>query len=818
MATLGLLLTLAAVAQEGTLAAAMAQAEARALAGHPAEAVGPLEAAIRADAGSGDDALGGAALRLLAGLELRTADYDAAHRHGLDAARRLDRAGETAQAADARNTAGLAELYAGRYPTAAALFDAAQAASLAAADWARHAEQLTNLGNAHYFQGQYDAAAHQYDQAAAIVAAQRSAPWAARRQRLVDTNRAALLQRLGRYREALAIYQRISGAASPLPPEEQGQVRVNQGALYRRLGDPYKALDAYADAGRLSEQGRSAPGTLAALINRGIVLALDLNRTSAAVPEFTAAAELAARIGSRREEALAVLYRAEASRRGGELAQAGADFARAGALLDGLAAPDDAWKVWLGLGRVRAESGDTAGAATAVDRALAIVESLREQLTMPSSRVGFFQDKREVYDVRIAAAVDSGDVAGALALMERSRARGWRDQMGLPAAVTLTGFQQALAPGVVALVYWQSSEGAAVVRLTSSTATVHRLAVSAAAVADAISAAADRRPDAEAALSRLAGQLLPGGVTDVGRELVVVPDGVLAGVPFDALMLDGRPLVDRTAVRLLPALSMLARPAPRRSWQPPWAFTLAAFGDPVAGADRDQVRLPASAAEVAALDRTLGGRHALGVGSANRKSGLLAALQQHPQIVHLATHAVVDPGVAERSRLLFSPMAAGGAAESLYLREVYALPLTGTELAVLSACDTERGPLVPGEGVQGFGRALLAAGASSAVTTLWRVPDASAARVMSVFYEHLQAGVGRAEALALAKRAVRAASGTAHPHEWAAFVLTGDGAPLPWTPRWQSIAGGTLVAVGLAIGVAAWRPGRSPERERRRRR
>jgi CHAT domain-containing protein len=128
------------------------------------------------------------------------------------------------------------------------------------------------------------------------------------------------------------------------------------------------------------------------------------------------------------------------------------------------------------------------------------------------------------------------------------------------------------------------------------------------------------------------------------------------------------------------------------------------------------------------------------------------------------------------------------------------------ELTTLSACDTERGKMVRGEGVQGFGRALLSAGARTTVTTLWRVADQPTAELMKQFYFALGQGKPRAEALRQAKLKFLY-SGTAlqHPRHWAAFVLSGDG--LQALPR--AISWGTLLmplAAGLLLlGVAARR-------------
>jgi len=73
------------------------------------------------------------------------------------------------------------------------------------------------------------------------------------------------------------------------------------------------------------------------------------------------------------------------------------------------------------------------------------------------------------------------------------------------------------------------------------------------------------------------------------------------------------------------------------------------------------------------------------------------------------------------------------------------------QLATLSACETERGKVIRGEGVEGFSRALLAAGAASAVTTLWDVVDRASAEFMKQFYFALAQGQSEASALRWAK-------------------------------------------------------------------
>jgi CHAT domain-containing protein len=109
--------------------------------------------------------------------------------------------------------------------------------------------------------------------------------------------------------------------------------------------------------------------------------------------------------------------------------------------------------------------------------------------------------------------------------------------------------------------------------------------------------------------------------------------------------------------------------------------------------------------------------------------------------------------------------------------EISLLNLQGTELVVLSACQTGLGDIKTGEGVYGLRRAFLYAGARTLVTSLFEVPDRETSDLMNRFYTGLNKGQGKLAALHTAQdelRRSRAAAGAAHPFFWASFVLVGS--------------------------------------------
>lgn len=106
------------------------------------------------------------------------------------------------------------------------------------------------------------------------------------------------------------------------------------------------------------------------------------------------------------------------------------------------------------------------------------------------------------------------------------------------------------------------------------------------------------------------------------------------------------------------------------------------------------------------------------------------------------------------------------------------LNLKGTEMVVLSACDTGMGDVGVGEGVYGLRRAFIQAGAESLVMSMWSVPDLETREMMIQFYKNIQAGkVDKSQALRQAilseMKIVKGRYGASNPKFWGAFIFLG---------------------------------------------
>jgi len=322
--------------------------------------------------------------------------------------------------------------------------------------------------------------------------------------------------------------------------------------------------------------------------------------------------------------------------------------------------------------------------------------------------------------------------------------------------------------------------------------------------------------------SRLRAALLDSALAGLPAEIhrfVLVPDGPLHRLPFDALMLStNEPVVTRYAITVAPSAAVAARLHARpSSTLPPRVLAIAdpRFASEKSGDEETSIyraaftatgglpRLGGSADEARAVSR-YGRRAVLRL----RDEASEAFLKQAPldsfRIIHLATHAIVDEGTLSRTALALAPGQDEdgfvGPADLANLRLV-------ADVVVLSACRTAGGWVVGGEGIQGLTAPLLEAGARSVLATLWPIKDRSRNTLIEPFYRGLADGLPATDALQRAK--LEAIRKGAPPAVWASFTLIGD--PLARVPleRPTSRSGASLVGalIGLVVValIARWR-------------
>jgi CHAT domain-containing protein len=148
--------------------------------------------------------------------------------------------------------------------------------------------------------------------------------------------------------------------------------------------------------------------------------------------------------------------------------------------------------------------------------------------------------------------------------------------------------------------------------------------------------------------------------------------------------------------------------------------------------------------------------------------------------LHIATHGFVNSEKPELSGIVLSENKSGNNDCILYTGEIYNLELK-SDLVILSACETGLGKVSKGEGIIGLTRALLYAGTKDIMVSLWKVADLSTSELMIDFYDNLLAKEKEpdksflySDALHLAKMKMIESKEFSHPFFWSPFILIGQ--------------------------------------------
>jgi CHAT domain-containing protein len=268
----------------------------------------------------------------------------------------------------------------------------------------------------------------------------------------------------------------------------------------------------------------------------------------------------------------------------------------------------------------------------------------------------------------------------------------------------------------------------------------------------------------------------------LAKNLIIVPDGLLHDLPFEALRVTlgtvPHYLIDGPSISYCPSASALAVLKGRVRTRPP-AKQVLAIGSPdrasmPRGPDgRKLAPLPFSLKELQAIARCYPAHDVdLLSGKDTREDIIKTSPLENYRIIHFACHGFLDEKVPLRSALALAAAEGVGEDGFLQMREIYGLRLSA-DLIVLSACQTAAGRLETSEGLLGLARPFFFAGARAVVASLWSIGDRATVPFMREFYKRISAGRPAAEALREAKLSM-IGSRWSHPFYWAGFLLEGD--------------------------------------------
>jgi len=629
--------------------------------------------------------------------------------------------------------------------------------------------------------------------------------------------------RLGSFDEALLDFQQAADlvdAEGITDPRLESSINRGMGYLLWKNGATEQALVRLERAAGLAESAGDTAGLANARHLRGAALSAS-GRPAEARPLLQQALAAYGLLKDSYGQAGVRYSLGRAAEASGDGTAAGEQYREAARLGETGDYPVLAWSSNYRLGRLALAAGDLERSRQHLEAALVAIGRSRSQQAEDALKWAYMEDKHQVF-CAWADVLERTEGAGeAFAAAEQAHAIALLDLLreGEPAALPRITVDEArsVVPEHGALLEYLLGEDVSFLFVIDDAGTAaHRLPPR----AELEEAAADylerlripvervrQAPSAElTAAGRRLHQLLLGPLeqrlSGTAAPLVIVADGLLHHLPFEALITpgDGPPqyLAGRHEIAYAPSAAVLARLATARAAEPDEdRLDLLAIGDPdFSGHTHPLAPPPHSGREVRRIARRLARARAF-TGPEAVKDLLADPQLAGARVIHLATHALVDETSAQGSAIVFS-IGTGEESDGLLgPAEIMGLDLD-SELVVLSACSTGLGRPVRGEGVVGLSRAFLSAGSRSVVQTLWPVEDRFTAGLMERFFDGL--GRSRHTAGALADARLESLLDGAHPHFWAPFVLLGDGgSTIPLEPK--TVPDRLLALLLIAAGV-----------------
>lgn len=794
-------------------------------AGDYPEAIRYFEKALEMARSIGDSVVEGNALGQLGSVYLRQDNYSKAlssYQRAFEIARELKRYSDAS-----RHLGNLGEVYflLGDLPTAIQHYQQALEMAKEAGDEENQSSLLMETGRLLVAQDDVVRAIASYEQGLA-VAVRRANP--ALRSTGLNALGALYLKTGDYFRATESLQQALKSAREMSSPGLEANSLNNLGELQAHQGEPRRAIESFEQALRIAASINSLRNVWQA--QAGLAAAYEkLTLLDKAREHYISAIEVMesvrARLGGEEEKAgffqdkvavykkqislLLDLHAKDAKPRYDAEAFHYAELARARALLDLLAEA-----------RVDVDQNVSLDFLKRRQAVLQRISQLTAQLLKERSQEVAKQDKGRIGELEKRLGQADGELGNWLRELRSRNPR--YAALKYPEPVTLAETQRILDDKTILLSYSLAEPVSFLFAVTRDDFQVKQLPSEATigqGVQKLLAAITDKNHPAPEEYRRQAVRLSEQLLQPVSRmlagkdALVIVPDGALHRLPFEALLLPGAAaqgdlrrlpyLIRRFAISYAPSASILAGLQNEQREAAPKAFI--AFGDPVYAGRAEGViasplraasagrlnfqRLSHSRAEVEGIARLFANDDRelfLGEAASEENVKVPERLSRY-RIVHFSTHGYVNEARPRFSGLVLSsppstnlepktsPQSAIGNRQSedglLAAYEIFNLKLRA-DLVVLSACETGLGKEVKGEGLMSLMRAFIYAGTPSVVVSLWNVNDESAADLMIRFYRNLKTGrMSKSEALRQAQLETIRDNG--FPFFWAPFVLVG---------------------------------------------
>lgn len=355
--------------------------------------------------------------------------------------------------------------------------------------------------------------------------------------------------------------------------------------------------------------------------------------------------------------------------------------------------------------------------------------------------------------------------------------------------VSLAAIQQSLKDKELLLQYFWGNEEVMAFAIDQHQLKCHRIPLSSSLQAslDSLVSALTQWTDPIAAYEAKAGAVYQAICQPVlaqfpkATRLIIVPDGPLFKIPFEALVRENHRFLAEDLAISYHWSGALWRQAREKAATASYSTSYGGFAPEyrekavlaaVMGAEATD--LPEARAAVRATGEAWKGQvwtgDSIGQDLFLREAGKYGVL-------HLAMHGVMDPVERTQTGLLFPNQS--DSLDLLNALEISQMDLKA-QIAILSACNTASGKVYRGEGVMSLSRAFALAGCPTVVANLWEVPSQETNAIAAQFLEFLREGKSKDRALQQAKQAYLASAmpERRHPYFWAGQVLTGHEEPI----------------------------------------